>query len=425
MSSRWPIVALPIGLFAAAVLVNCGSPDAPVSAPSTDGAAKPAAAAPMPEGPLPALLMVQAFFTQEGGRPKPGPAKLVIWRTDGERWFDETLLDPDSNVFHKAVPWRDGILTIGAMKAQLKHWKRSDDGWQATTLWERSWGGKFDRLRDVEVGDVTGDGIDDLVLATHDQGVVAVGIGQIDGGFNFVEMDQKADTFVHEVEIGDVDGDGVVEFYVTPSDRNRASGESQPGGVARYAWDGTSFKRTQVVHWAESHAKEILVADVDGDGKPELYAVREAHAEKQPNGTLKRLDPVRIAQMVPGPNGTFTERVVATLDDDQCRFLLAADVDHDGKVDLIAAGKDSGLWWMRLQPDGTFTPTLIDANSGGFEHATHAADLDGDGKVEIYVAADKQGELRRYLWNGSSFDKRVISAIPDKHITWNLQDAKL
>ncbi len=29
-------------------------------------------------------------------------------------------------------------------------------------------------MRDIEIGDVTGDGKDDLVIATHDQGVVAV-----------------------------------------------------------------------------------------------------------------------------------------------------------------------------------------------------------------------------------------------------------
>ena len=32
----------------------------------------------------------------------------------------------------------------------------------------KSWGGKFNRLRDIEVGDVDGDGKDELVLATED-----------------------------------------------------------------------------------------------------------------------------------------------------------------------------------------------------------------------------------------------------------------
>ena len=161
-----------------------------------------------PAGPLPTLIMVQAqFITGPDGRPKPGPARMTLYRTDGKQWFDEVIEDPDSNVFHKGIPWRDGILTIGAMKAMVKHWKRDGDTWKATTLWEKSWGGKFDRLRDVELGDVDGDGQEEMVIATHDMGVVAVGDENDDGTWTFQEFDHKADTFVHEVEIGDVDGD--------------------------------------------------------------------------------------------------------------------------------------------------------------------------------------------------------------------------
>ena len=375
-----------------------------------------------PEGPLPALLVVQAQFIKDG-RPVPGPAKMVIMRTDGKNWYEQVVEDPDSNVFHKAIAWRDGILTIGAMGAKLRHWKEVDGEWTPTTLWEKSWGGKFDRLRDIELVDMDGDGTDELAIATHDQGVVAVG-QEKDGQWTFAEMDQKPDTFVHEIEVGDVDGDGKMEFYSTPSDRNRASGVSQPGGVARYDWTGSAYERSTVVHWDASHAKEILVADVTQDGKDELYVVREAHTEKK-DGKTVIVDPVQIIRLDPGAGGQWTETVVAELQDKQCRFLVPGDVDHDGKMDLVAAGMDSGLWMLSLNEDGSFEKTLIDKNSGGFEHSTHVADLDGDGKAEIYVAADKQKAMRRYVWNGSSFGRKKLGDIPEQHITWNIQDAKL
>jgi hypothetical protein len=373
-----------------------------------------------PTSPVPSLIVVQAQFAKGA---KPLPAKLVLFRYADGTYHREELEDPDSNVFHKAIPFDGGLLTIGAMKAALKLWKRDGSGWTAQTLWERSWGGKFDRLRDIEIGDVSGDGQDDIVIATHDQGVVAVGTRGAEG-WTFVEMDQKPDTFVHEIEIGDVDGDGVKEFYSTPSERNRASGESQPGSVYRYDLVDGVYKSSTVVHFDESHAKEILVADVDGDGTDELYVVREAHTKKNEAGAVERVDPVRIVQFS-RTGGTWTEKVVATLDDDQCRFLLAGDADGDGKTELIAAGKDSGLWMLERKEDGTFDNVLIDANSGGFEHAVHMADLDGDGKLEIYVAADVQKEFRRYVWNGKSFDRKkvdVIGADDKSFITWNIQD---
>ena len=77
------------------------------------------------EGPKrPALLVSQAWFHQtKSKKPIPGPARLEIWRQDDKgTWEKTTVEDPDSNVFHKAIPYEDGILTIGAEKAILKKW---------------------------------------------------------------------------------------------------------------------------------------------------------------------------------------------------------------------------------------------------------------------------------------------------------------
>ena len=70
----------------------------------------------------PALLVSQAWFHQtKSKKPIPGPARLEIWRQDDKgTWGKTTVEDPDSNVFHKAIPYEDGILTIGAEKAILK-----------------------------------------------------------------------------------------------------------------------------------------------------------------------------------------------------------------------------------------------------------------------------------------------------------------
>ena len=53
-------------------------------------------------------------------RVSPGPARLEIWRKTSEKWLRTRIEDGDSNVFHKAIPYEDGILTIGAQKALEK-----------------------------------------------------------------------------------------------------------------------------------------------------------------------------------------------------------------------------------------------------------------------------------------------------------------
>ena len=380
--------------------------------------------APSPGGPYPTILIAQAQFVYEnrdGKRlPKPGPAILTLKQKTPGGWKDTVIEDPQSNVFHKAMIFSDSsgkrILTIAAMDAALKLWQFRENIWQQTLLWKPVFGGKWNRLRDVETGDVTGDGKPEIVIATHDQGVVAVAMkkGQ---GWQVKEIDREPDIFVHEVEIGDVDGDGKNEFFVTPSRPNKAKGGPQPGKVVMYKWNGKDFDKKIVDRYDKTHAKEILVCNIDGRGIATLFSAFEAETRVE-NGKTVRTEPVKIKKYA-FKNGVITNEVIATLDDYQCRFLTAGDVDGDGKTELVAAAMKSGIWLLKRQ-GGSWKVSLIDPDSSGYEHATYIDDLDGDGVQEIYVASDDQKELRIYRWNGKGFSKTVLSGIPPNRITWNV-----
>jgi len=413
-------------------------PETPPTA-TTDAAAPPAAdaaAVAPPTERVPALLIAQSRVIDElqpdgTTASKPGPAALIVLRQVGADWEPEELTDPDSNVFHKALPFDpdgqgEAILTIGAVGAYLKAWRKHDGVWSATTLWHPTFGGKLDRLRDLEIGDVNGDGQPELVIATHDQGVVGV-LTRRGGTWEAVELDKRPDTFVHEVELGDLDGDGKLEFFTTPSLPNVSNAEQQAGGIDMYRWDGTTYARTPVV-WSEAaHAKEILVADLDGDGKAALFAVLEAKTVAR--GDCRTADdfvPLRIPRYeLEGE--TFVERDPATVPDCMARFLTWGDVDGDGTNELVVATKNAGLWLLRRPERGDGTAEQIDAESGGFEHATLVADLDGNGTAELYVAADAQHQLRRYRWNAASrtFDRETLLDLGGDQITWNVTWARL
>lgn len=413
----------------AAACENASEPGSKGAAPPSSAAAgAPAAASPalrrdaLEGGPYPTLLVAQAQFRQERGpdgkeRPVPGPAKLLIVRHTPSGWKVSVLEDGDSNVFHKALPEHGGFLTIGGNQAMLKSWRFDGGAWKQQTHWNPHFGGRFDRLRDIERGDVDGDGAPDLVIATHDQGVIA--IVHPTESWRVERIFARPDTFVHEIELGDVDGDGRLEIFATPSQPNKLDKE-QPGEVLMFRRDekGT-WQRSVVDAPADTHAKEILAADVDGDGVSELFAVWEGAIAS--DGTLKR--PVTVKEYR-WKRGAWESRAVGTIPDRQTRAIAAGDVNGDGKVDLVAGALSSGLWLFQQKGEG-WEAERIARDSSGFEQPVLVTDLDGDGAKEIYVASEDQAELRRYRWKNGSFEKTVLARLVPGDITWNITAARL
>lgn len=410
-----PIPLLPVA--ALAVALACGEADeSPAPAAEAPAAAPASAAAPddLAQG---LALALSTFETGAEGKPVPRSELLILTRTGGA-WHARSYTDPESNVFHKAFAWtppggEPALVTLGGSAAAVKLWRKGADGLAPVeTLWQADFGGKFSRMRDGEVGDIDGDGQGELVVATHDQGVVAIVRPRAGSPAEVVELDRQADIFVHEVEIGDVDGDGTPEVYTTPSEPNRLDGSTQHGEVVRYV-PAKGEGRKEVADLGTRHAKEILVADVDGDGRDELYVSVEA-AE---GGSVE----VRRYDADTDPK---EGRVIASLYDPMARFLTAGDVDGDGRREIVVAAKDSGLWLLRAgaDPKAAWRSELIDARSKGFEHAALLADLDGDAVAELYVASDDDKEVRRYAWDGQRLAREVIHRRTDPLpvLTWNL-----
>jgi len=259
-----------------ALAAACGK-DEPKAPQAEEPATEPAAerSAPEAKSTSKGLLIALARFAVEDGRAtaKPLPARAeFLYQEDGD-WKLAGFEDEDSNVFHKVMAFEDSLLTFGGMAAAVKQWRLVDGEFKAETLWTEDFGGRFNRMRDAEIGDLDGNGKPVLAIATHDQGIVAL-LRDIGKSNQVEKIDAETNTFVHEIEIGDLDGDGTLEVYATPSEPNRL-GVEQSGKVVRYV-PKRGEGRVVVADLGMRHAKEIFVGDVDGDGKDELYVAVEA-----------------------------------------------------------------------------------------------------------------------------------------------------
>ena len=374
------------------------------------------------------IYISQAQFLQKKGRdgrmhPVPGPARLEILTRTKEGWGEEIIEDPDSNVFHKAawfVPHRSepGILTIGATRACLRIWRKKEGQWQSETLWNPSFGGKFDRLRDFEAADINGDGINEIAVATHDQGVVAV-ISWEDGQWKATEICRNPDTFVHEIEFGDIDGDRILEIFTTPSRPNMLDGSIQPGSIDMWQLKNGTWKRQIVESFESRHVKEILCSPIEGEKNPVLFASLEGeHFGQTHKGDTTRIRMYRFDQE------KISHTDIASLPGKLCRFLTLGDTDGDGRKEVIASTRVSGIWKLIPPSNRPFKKkwekSMIAENTSGFEHATFLFDSDGDGKEEIYVASDDQKELRCYRFNGKDYSVHTLKRFTDDIITFNL-----
>jgi FG-GAP-like repeat len=356
-------------------------------------------------------LGLAVFGKTPEGRSVPQHATAGFLVFDRGRWRHGTLRDPQSNVFHKLLeycprPDACGLLSVGGTAAALKLWPATGN---AERLWEAEFGGRFSRLRDAEVADVLGDGIPSVIVGTHDQGVVAL-VRPVAGGYSVTELDRQPDTFVHEIEVGDLDGDGVLEIYATPSQPNVFDGTVQRGSVVRYVPARHEGRRV-VAELGDRHAKEILVADVDRDGRDELYVAVEAVSGGRVE--IRRYDA-----------GTPPEarQTIAVLPDSLCRCLTVGDVDGDGRREMVAAVRKAGLWLLHPSAEGAWDARVVADDSSGFEHAAVLTDLDEDGRDELYVASDDQQEVRRYVWRGGAARPEVLYRYPGplSGFTWSL-----
>jgi hypothetical protein len=148
---------------------------------------------------------------------------------------------------------------------------------------------------------------------------------------------------------------------------------------------GNSFFLPAVIYGTgDTYAYSVAVADVNRDGKPDLLVANGAGGAGGSVGVL-----------LGNGDGTFKTVVKYYAGGNQTSSVAVSDLNGDGMLDLVVANSNgtNNIGVLLGNGDGTFRPVVTYSSGGGAAESVWIADVNEDGKRDILVAVNSSCTL--------------------------------
>jgi hypothetical protein len=239
-------------------------------------------------------------------------------------------------------------------------------------------------IGNVAVGDFGGDGATELVAVSETGGVNLI-FSSGDGSL-IAPTVYGVGVGPVSVAVADLNHDGIPD--VVTADEDPTLGNR----VSVLLGNGDGTFRPTVNYLVGKSPQSVVVADVNGDGIPDLITANQGTYPNNTDGS--------VSVLLGNGDGTFQPAVnyAAGI---KPYAVAVGDLGNDGQLDLVVANDTSAgtVSVLRGNGDGTFQDPVSYA-SGSHPDAVAVSDLTGDGILDIVVANSASNTLSILLGNG-------------------------